>query len=60
MLLVLGSFIYVGVSDYADKIPPAIAAVPIALIILGVFIFLVSFLGCCGAIKSNKCMLMTV
>ncbi|XP_071955768.1 tetraspanin-1-like [Antedon mediterranea] len=27
------------------------------LIVLGVFIIIVSFLGCCGAIKKNKCML---
>lgn len=29
------------------------------IIVMGVFIFILSFLGCCGAIKENYCMTMT-
>lgn len=32
---------------------------PILLIVVGVFVFVVSFFGCCGAIKKNSCMLNT-
>lgn len=32
----------------------------IALIVIGVFIFITAFLGCCGAIKESDCMLITV
>lgn len=30
------------------------------VLIVGILIFLLSFLGCCGAIKENKCMILTV
>jgi len=33
--------------------------VAITLIIVGFFIFLIAFLGCCGAIRENYCMLVT-
>lgn len=35
-------------------------AVPILLIVVGAVIFVIAFLGCCGAIKENTCMLMLV
>nr|XP_002129950.3 CD63 antigen-like [Ciona intestinalis] len=37
----------------------AISAAPILLICIGVFIFFVSFFGCCGAYKENYCMVST-
>ncbi|XP_033126282.1 tetraspanin-1-like [Anneissia japonica] len=36
---------------------PVVANTAYILIVLGVFIVIVSFLGCCGAWKKNKCML---
>jgi CD63 antigen len=33
--------------------------VAITLVIVGFFIFLIAFLGCCGAIRENYCMLVT-
>lgn len=37
-----------------------ILAPPIVLIVAGSIVFLVAFLGCCGAIKENYLMLMAV
>ena len=31
----------------------------VTILVTGVVIFLVAFLGCCGAIKGNSCMLST-
>lgn len=31
--------------------------IPIAIIVLGSIVFFISFLGCCGAIRDNQCML---
>src|SRR5690349_18198879 len=33
--------------------------VPMIVLCIGVFIFLISFLGCCGALQSNICLLET-
>ena len=30
------------------------------LIVIGVIIFIISFFGCCGALKENACMTLTV
>lgn len=32
---------------------------PIALIVLGCIIFVISFFGCCGAIRESQCMVTT-
>jgi len=32
----------------------------VAIIVLGSLIFIISFFGCCGAAKENRCMIMTV
>ena len=37
-----------------------ILAPPIVLIVAGAIVFLVAFLGCCGAIKENYLMLLAV
>jgi CD63 antigen len=33
---------------------------PVLLIVVGVTVFVVAFFGCCGAVKENHCMIMTV
>lgn len=35
-------------------------SVPTLLIVIGSLIFFISFLGCCGAIKENYCMIISV
>jgi len=36
------------------------ASAPVFLIVIGVIVAIVGFLGCCGAIKENYCMVTTV
>lgn len=33
---------------------------PAVLIIVGIIVFIVAFFGCCGAVKENHCMIVTV
>jgi len=40
-----------------DSEDPMLEYASYVLIAMGAFVFLVGFLGCCGAIKENKCML---
>lgn len=35
-------------------------APPILLIVAGTAIFLIAFMGCCGVLRENNCMMMTV
>lgn len=45
---------------YVDFLDNQFLSAPILFIIVGVIIFLVAFFGCCGAVKENNCMIMTV
>ncbi|OON14177.1 tetraspanin family protein, partial [Opisthorchis viverrini] len=60
LLIIVGSWVQVKFSDYGPELQKIWQAAPIALIVLGAIILLVSFLGCCGAIKENVCMLYTI
>lgn len=33
---------------------------PVVIIAVGAFLFLVAFVGCCGACKENSCLMITV
>jgi len=47
---------YNGYSTFVDN---WVFAAPVLMIIVGVVVFLVSFFGCCGAVKENHCMIIT-
>ena len=53
LLIVLGALAYT--SFFVGPLHEAIF-----VIIIGGIIFIVAFFGCCGAIKENRCMLITV
>ncbi|XP_072181106.1 CD63 antigen-like isoform X3 [Diadema setosum] len=56
-IIVGGSLTLTVYQEYVDFTGDTGTAIPIALICIGVFIFLTGFFGCCGAIKENYCML---
>ncbi|XP_061085526.1 tetraspanin-8-like [Conger conger] len=56
--IILGVSIYLKVTKDSNKVfPVSIPGVDL-LIAIGVIIMVLGFLGCCGAIKENKCMLL--
>lgn len=56
----------VAVKSYTDHYEPIFkdlsnyTTAPNLLIFIGLLIFFVAFLGCCGALKENHCMIFTV
>nr|WP_171492036.1 tetraspanin family protein [Acinetobacter baumannii] len=58
IFIVIGSLCLAGVKNF-EKIGAKLHPLIILLIVLGCFILMLSFFGCCGAIKENYCMLMT-
>lgn len=59
-LIVVGSIPLFRIDDIRDLYPehePTI--IPIAVIVLGSIIFVISFFGCCGAIRESQCMVST-
>ncbi|XP_011181476.2 23 kDa integral membrane protein [Zeugodacus cucurbitae] len=60
LLIILGSLVLDGMGDLkSDNSVQYVNAVPIIVIVLGGVIFIVSFFGCCGAIKEiNWCILL--
>eukprot|EP00112_Aurelia_sp_Birch-Aquarium-sp1_P004862 Seg1549.13 transcript_id=Seg1549.13/GoldUCD/mRNA.D3Y31 product="AP-2 complex subunit alpha-2" protein_id=Seg1549.13/GoldUCD/D3Y31 len=57
-LLALGVYLRVKDNDYSSVFGKGGLSAPANIMIaVGVFVFVISFLGCCGAIKESKCML---
>ncbi|XP_055296804.1 tetraspanin-15-like isoform X2 [Sitodiplosis mosellana] len=57
-LATIGGIIYHGLINYTKFIPEEVSGLTIILIVLGVIVFVISFLGCYGAISENACMLL--
>jgi len=56
----VGGVILVVYSGYSNFVDSWFFAAPLLMIVVGVIVFLVSFFGCCGAVKENHCMIITV
>lgn len=62
-ILVVGVLVQVGNKHYSkhlEEITNNITFPSITLIVLGSIIFVIAFLGCCGAIRESHCMMVTV
>lgn len=61
-LLTIGIVYKLNISSIIDAIPDEytnLGLTPIFLIVIGTIIFVIAFLGCCGAIRESTCMLTT-
>ncbi|XP_013782440.1 CD63 antigen-like [Limulus polyphemus] len=58
-LIAVGAWVQAKAAEYVDFLGDKYTSAPILLIVVGVIIFILSFMGCCGAIKENYCMVMT-
>lgn len=61
-LLTLGILYTINYSHYTDAIPveyQVIQHIPTVSIAVGSIIFFIAFLGCCGTLRSSRCMLTT-
>jgi len=58
-LIGLGAYVQIEANKYLDFLGNQYTNTPVLFIIVGVVIFLIAFLGCCGAWKKNICMIYT-
>jgi len=58
-LVSMGAVIKGYYAKYLDFLGDDVFSVPVLLIVVGVIIFFVAFMGCCGAIRESYCMTMT-
>lgn len=61
LLIIFGALLLSNVhtvEDFAEALKSQ--QVPITMIVLGIVILMISFFGCCGAIRESYCMSMTV
>ncbi|XP_039956553.1 CD63 antigen [Bactrocera neohumeralis] len=60
LIIVLGSFMVGNLGDISSFDEAInVDTLPILIIILGCIIFVISFVGCCGAIRENSCLMTT-
>ncbi|XP_071858765.1 tetraspanin 6 isoform X1 [Bombus fervidus] len=58
-ILTLGVIVHLQVSEITDHIDTNLLFPSITLIVIGSIIFVISFFGCCGAIRESHCMTIT-
>ncbi|CAG7726466.1 unnamed protein product [Allacma fusca] len=59
-LITVGVMTTNSLGQFGTLIQPSELAVPSKLfIVVGVIVFIIAFLGCCGAVRENHCMMMT-
>ncbi|XP_002161461.1 23 kDa integral membrane protein [Hydra vulgaris] len=57
-LIIVGGIIKNNYGDYFSYADSKFTTAPVFIIAVGVIVFVIGFLGCCGAIKENYCMVM--
>lgn len=61
LLITFGSIMVSSIKDFSNVGETFTAnSVAIIILVLGCLIFLIAFMGCCGAIRENACCLTTV
>ncbi|XP_011192839.1 CD63 antigen [Zeugodacus cucurbitae] len=59
LILIVGAMVQLNYAHYSNFVSNHIWTVPIILIIVGATIAFICFLGCCGALKENSCMILS-
>lgn len=58
-MLAVGIYVHVTLKEPSGE-KGTIAAITTGFIVLGVIIFVIAFFGCCGAVRENHRMIVTV
>lgn len=58
-ILCVGAIIQSSYHHYSTFVGASFWSAPILLIVVGAIVFVIAFLGCCGALKENSCMVLT-
>ncbi|XP_039292407.1 CD63 antigen-like [Nilaparvata lugens] len=57
VLIIVGVMVLLDVGEFSHFLESKVLAPPIVMIVAGCIVFLIAFLGCCGAIKESYSML---
>ncbi|XP_012153211.1 tetraspanin 6 isoform X2 [Megachile rotundata] len=58
-ILAVGIVVHLNLSDVTERLDINVMFPSISLMVVGSIIFVISFFGCCGAIRSSHCMIVT-
>lgn len=58
MIISVGTTIYAVYEDFSHFLDPSYFSPATLLIVVGALVFLIAFLGCCGALKESTCMVL--
>jgi len=58
-ILTVGAYIQSAYHHYSNFVGASFWSAPILMIVVGAVVFIIAFLGCCGAVKENSCMVLT-
>ncbi|XP_076640075.1 CD63 antigen [Colletes latitarsis] len=59
VFIAVGTVILVVYGGYNNFMDSWFFVAPVLMIVVGAIVFIVSFFGCCGAVKENHCMIIT-
>ena len=59
-MIAIGAWVKSTYGDFIHLSGSSLTTGPVFLIIIGVIVAIVGFLGCCGAFRENYCMVTTV
>lgn len=59
IIMAIGLTVQGAYHNFKEILDPQFFSVPTFLVVIGSFIFIIAFFGCCGAYKENYCMTLT-
>lgn len=59
LILLVGAMVQFNYAHYSNFVSDHIWTAPIILMVVGATVAFICFLGCCGALKENSCMILS-
>lgn len=59
LILLIGAMVQFNYAQYSNFVSDHIWTAPIILMVVGSLVAFICFLGCCGALKENSCMILS-
>jgi len=60
MIISVGTTIYAVYENFSHFLDPSYFSPATVLIVVGILVFIIAFMGCCGALRESTCMVLVV